>query len=844
MTGNLTPQRDVRTRVPLSAAVLATAVALTAGLVSPAAPALASAGQTAPAGTITTVAGGVGGPGPATSVAMDTCGLGVSGGSLYVAAYSTVRRISTSTGALTTVVGNGAGTGGAIGGSALQYPLSGACGPGVDGSGNLLIASGSVLQIVAARTGKFYGQAMTAGHIYILAGQASNYRGDGTRPGDGGLAVKAALAQAVGVRTDRAGNIVITDSGIQQGCSDCFAIGAMIRVIAARTGTFYGKAMKAGHIYSVAGLPQLFPGAGNDGANDGGYATGAWLGTTVGAAALDSAGNIVIPDTGENDIGRTMAPTMRVVAVTTGTFYGRAMTAGHIYRIAGSYTYQGSFGNGGPAARSTLEEADGVAVDTAGNLVIADGNEVRVIAARTGTFYGQPMTAGDIYKLGTVQDDGFSANAMALDGAGNVVIGGRGYEQGDFVKVIAVKDGHFYGRAMTAGKLYTIGGTGSFYSGDGGAPARAEFAAPTGMTEDAPGDLAFADAENNTVWVVMASTGTFYGQNITAGRSYVIGGDGQEGYTGDGVPATKAAFWIPSETPSVTFDRAGNVVVADWGNQRVRVIAASTGTFYGQNMTAGYVYSIAGTGTSGFSGDGGPATSAELQDPGAVTTDRSGNLLVADWGNQRVRVIAASTGTFYGQKMTVGDIYTIAGDGNATYSGSGGLATQTGMAPFGLAVDAAGNVIIADGDNERVLVVAASTGTFYGQNMTAGHVYSIAGTGTSGFSGNGGPATSAVFARPAAVAVDNSGNVVMADEFNSVVWVIAAKSSTFYGQPMTAGHIYIVAGGGTALGSDGLGDGGPGTSARLAGPVGVLTDPAGDLLVADGGDNRIRSVSG
>jgi hypothetical protein len=153
-------------------------------------------------------------------------------------------------------------------------------------------------------------------------------------------------------------------------------------------------------------------------------------------------------------------------------------------------------------------------------------------------------------------------------------------------------------------------------------------------------------------------------------------------------------------------------------------------------------------------------------------------------------------------------------------------------------------VIIADGFNERVLAVAASTGTFYGQPMTAGHVYSIAGNGQQGLSGNGGLATAAEFEGPDAVVVDSSGYIAMADESGNVVWLIAAKSGTFYGQSMIAGHIYIVAGGGTALGTDGLGDGGPATSAQLSLPAGVAIDPAGDLLVADSGDNRIRAVSG
>jgi hypothetical protein len=217
------------------------------------------------------------------------------------------------------------------------------------------------------------------------------------------------------------------------------------------------------------------------------------------------------------------------------------------------------------------------------------------------------------------------------------------------------------------------------------------------------------------------------------------------------------------------------VVVADTGNDRVRVIAARTGTFYGRMMTSGDVYTIAGTGSCGFSGDGGPATKARVCSPVAVSTDHAGNLLVTDGG--RVRVVAASTGMFYGREMTAGDIYTIAGDG------------------------------------------------------------------TQGISGSGGPAVDAELEQPCAAAVDNSGNVVFSDHAANVVWLVAAGTGMFYGLPMTAGDIYIVAGKGRDLGNDGLGDGGPAAGSTLNEPDGVAISPAGALLVGDELDNRVRAIS-
>jgi hypothetical protein len=176
---------------------------------------------------------------------------------------------------------------------------------------------------------------------------------------------------------------------------------------------------------------------------------------------------------------------------------------------------------------------------------------------------------------------------------------------------------------------------------------------------------------------------------------------------------------------------------------------------------------VAGDGIAGFSGDGGPATAAELDTPEDATTDGAGNLVIADTANDRVRVVAAKTGTFYGVPMTAGDIYTIAGDGTAGFSGDGGAATSAELdSPVAVAVDGSGNLIIADGGNYRVRVVAAKPGTFYGVPMTAGDIYTVAGDGTAGFSGDGGPATSAELDDATGVAVNRSGDLLIADWYN------------------------------------------------------------------------------
>ncbi len=263
------------------------------------------------------------------------------------------------------------------------------------------------------------------------------------------------------------------------------------------------------------------------------------------------------------------------------------------------------------------------------------------------------------------------------------------------------------------------------------------------------------------------------------------------GTLGDGGPASRADVY----TCGVGVDHSGNLVIGDQANDRVRVVAARTGTFYGQHMTARDIYTVAGDGTSGFSGDGGPATSAELAGPGGMAVDAAGNLVFADTGNGRIRVVAVKTGTFYGQHMTARDIYTVAGGGTHRL-GTGGLATKARVSPDDVAVDAAGNLVIADTGNSRIRVVAVRTGTFYGQAMTAGHIYNVAGDGR-GRRNDGGPATSAALLFPQAVTVDGTGNLVIADTDHSRIRVVAVKTGTFYGQAMTAGDIYTVAGSGT-----------------------------------------------
>jgi trimeric autotransporter adhesin len=726
---------------------------------------------------------------------------GLAGGVLVAAAPAAGG--ATGQGLMTTVAG---GPGRGLASTVSQSPQSIAVGPGG------VIYAGDWNGVVRAFTGAASWEKVAAGVGVTGYGPS----------GDGGPAVRARLGSAPGGLTvDGAGNLLLSDTGAYQ-----------VRLVAAASGTFYGQAMTAKGIYTIAG----------DGisgySGDGGPATSAELRQPEGLA-VDAAGNVLIADRSSNRV--------RVVAAASGTFYGRAMTAGDIYTIAGNGTY-GYSGDGGPATSAELRQPDGLAVDAAGNVLIADhgSNRVRVVAAASGTFYGQAMTAGDIYTIAGNGTSGYSGDggpavsaelkapeAVAIDAAGNVVVADT---LNNRLRVVAARTGSFYGQAMTAGDIYTVAGTGrAGYSGNAGPAASAELDFPEAVAVDTAGNLVIGDTDNDRVRIVAARTGSFYGVAMTAGDIYAVAGNGVFDSSGDGGKALNAEV----SPQGVAVSAAGNIAIAD-GSARVRVVAAATGTLYGQPVTAGDIYTIAGNGTFGLSGDGGPATSAQLNTPGTVAVDGAGNLLISDTSNNRIRVVAGTSGTFYGQAMTAGDIYTIAGGGHLPVDGVPATSAIVQF-PESVAVDAAGNVLISETADARVRVVAAAAGTFYGQAMTAGDIYTIAGNGTSGYSGDGGPATSAELSTPAGLAVDGTGNVIIADPGNNRVRIVAAATGTFYGQPMTAGDIYTIAGNGQQ-GYDG--DNGAATSRKVNAPQAVAVDNSGNLLIADTGNSRIRVVAG
>jgi len=790
--------------------------------------------QAAPAGTITTVAGGpVFGPAPATAVGMAPTGVAaatVGGRSfVYVADGQShvVRRVEVASGAEQIVAGGAggfSGDGGPALGAGIAYPE----GIAVNGAGDLFIADGvsDRVRFVPASTGIFFGQAMSANDIYTIAGDGTvGFGGDGGPATSAELGIAPTMGGTGGIAVDPSGDLVIAD-----------ASNSRVRFVPARSGTFFGRAMTAGDIYTIAGTGE-YASSGNEGP-----AVAAKL-KSPDAVTFDAHGNLAIADNQDD--------TVRFVPQSTGTFFGRSMTANDIYTIAGISGSYGYNGNGIAATAAKLYEPAGVAFDAAGDLVIGDqaNMRVRLVAAASGTAFGQAVTANDIYTVagtgtfGSAGDGGPSIGAelespssVAIDRGGNLVIADQ---EGDRVRFVAAAASTLFGQAMSADDIYTVASNGSAgFSGDGGQALESELDFPDGVAVDAHGNLAISDFYNNRVRYLPAGSGTFFGQSMNGGDLYTIAGNGTGAYAGNGGPAASASV---SETAQVSFDVGGDLVIADRFNNAVRFVPASTGTFFGQAMTADDIYTIAGTGTSGSTGDGGPATSALLKGPDGAALDERGDLVIADTENQRIRFVPASSGTFFGQAMTADHIYTIAGDGTSGYNGDGIPATSAELKePDQVAVTAQGGVVFADASNSRVRFVPASSGTFFGRAMTAGDIYTIAGDGSEGFSGDGGPASSAAVGFVESVAVDAAGDLATADPENERIRFVPASTGSYFGQAMSAGDIYTIAGDGTSGFS---GDGGPATAAMLDEPVSVAFDPAGDVVFADGGNNRIRMVT-
>ena len=332
---------------------------------------------------------------------------------------------------------------------------------------------------------------------------------------------------------------------------------------------------------------------------------------------------------------------------------------------------------------------------------------------------------------------------------------------------------------------------GTGYSGDGASALNAQLGQPTGVIIDKSGNIYIADQVNHVIREV-----------TTDGNIKTIAGDHSAGYLGDGAAATAAELFDPV---ALAMDSGGNFYIADLGNDVIRKFAngGNISTVAG-SYTA---YTQTGVNQGGFAGDGAAATSALLNLPWGVALDSAGNIYIADTVNSRIRKVAASGG----------NITTIAGSSTSGTSDTGNALAAHLNNPRGVALDANGNVYIADTNNNRVL------------RLSGGALTVVAGTGTAGSAGDGGPATAAQLFAPRGIAVDSAGNLYIADYSNQKIRMVSAT-----------GIINTIAGNGRA---NYTGDGGPGTSATLNFPSGVTVDSHFNVYVADTQNNVIRELT-
>jgi len=373
---------------------------------------------------------------------------------------------------------------------------------------------------------------------------------------------------------------------------------------------------------------------------------------------------------------------------------------------------------------------------------------------------------------GTLLGDGISAtsanigtNDVAFDSVGNLYVA-----DAPGCRIWRV-------RADT-GLISTVAGTGTGgYNGDGIPATSAKLNWPTGVAVDDAGNVYISDVGNFRIRKVSAATGLIS----------TVAGTGTWGYNGDGIPATSAQLVLepgcpPCWSPGIAVDGAGNIYIADSGNNRVRKVSAATGL----------ISTVAGNGTGAYNGDGIPATSAYVNRPARIALDVAGNIYIADSYNQRIRKVSAATGL----------ISTVAGSGSVTwsvtwggattpgsYAGDGGPATSAELYdPDGIAVDCAGNLYIAEYANNRIRLVSASTGL----------IKTFAGTGWSGYNGDGIPAETADLWYPAGIAIGATGDLYFADLSNrrirKVTNVACVPPYVSPPEPIDTGKVKIVGG--------------------------------------------------
>ncbi|MGO9228973.1 MAG: hypothetical protein ACLQKA_07165 [Bryobacteraceae bacterium] len=691
-----------------------------------------------PAYTIQTVAGsssmGDGGPAIAAQFGIiQGVALNSAGNTLYVSdtANNRVRLVDLRTGIVTTYAGNGTAGLSGDGGPATAAQLNHPYGLAVDKAGDLYIADyGNNLVRMASPDGT----------IATIAGTGvEGYQGED------GLAAKARLYAPRNLALDAAGNLYISEFE-----------GHRVRKVTPATAT------SPGVISTVAGTGI----AGYNG--DGGIAIMVQLNHPAGLA-VDASGALYIADS-QNDCVRTVLPNgIMYTAVKPGAstpagpqidpnspasvvvvqslivVSGWASPIVNAFPASGaalgsSFAGQGTAGfsgDGGPATSAELmQEPHDLAIDPQGNVFIADGMRVREVNAA-----GIVSTvAGDGYR--TTLGDGalatsavmYQPSAVAFDSSGDLFISDTGTER---VRIV-----------LTSGNIMTLAGNGiAGYTPDGVAATAAELNAPMGLAMDPSNHLFVADTNNERV------------REISAGTIYTFAGTGTAGRGNEGLAPGDMPLYAPR---GVCIGSDGSVYIADTNNSRVLVAPPG-----------GVVTTFAGNGSPGYTGDGDLAPYSQLNLPSACALDGSGDLYIADTGNHTVREVSGSTGA----------IATVAGTGACGFSGDGDAATSAALcSPGGVAADGNGNIFIADTGNHAIRMVTPD-----------GAIHTIAGQGTPGFSGDGGPAVSASLSLPSGMLLDGAGNLYFADSGNNRVRRLTPPGGVVtVGPPPVGGTLALV----------------------------------------------------
>lgn len=627
-------------------------------------------------------------------------------GNLYIAdtADNRVRKVVILTGQITTVAGTGVAGFSGDGGLATAAQLSGPAAVALDSAGNLYIydTSNEVIRKVD-----------TSGNISTIAGTPEK----SGATGDGGLANAATLSLHTGgnLAFDKSNNLYIADT-----------LNSAVRVVNSTTGkisTFAGTLGKYGE------------------SGDGGPATSAQMTYPFGLV-FDASGNLFIGD--------VYAFTIREVSATNGS----------IKTVVGTPGKAGYGGDGGPAAAALMGYVGHMAIDSQGNLYLPDlsSNVVRKVTLGStpptiSTVAGDqplgPGFAGDGSSAVTAQMN--TPAAVAYDSAaGTLYIA-------DFLNARI--------RQVTGGTIGEFAGA-DHAQGDGGLASAAYLYFPEDVAEDGAGNFYIADSANSEIrkvgkdgkistlakvlspnGVAADSAGNVYVAHYhevvkidgTGKVTTIAGTASKPGFSGDGGPATAALLNSPY---GLWVDSNGNVFVADCYNHRIRKISlGNITTVAGSGGTCGSTCNYGGA-----TGDGGLATAATMSFPTDVKGDAAGNLYIADSSNSRVRKVDSG-----------GNMNTLAGGGPPGGSGGDGGPAQGAKlhTPYGVAVDAAGDVFITDSINEAIRMVDAF-----------GNIYTVAGNGKPGFSGDGGPATAAMIQKPFGIMTDPTGNVYFVDNLN------------------------------------------------------------------------------